>query len=143
VEGPLRRQFETESVPQPESMAFVLGHTHKPFVESWGGTRILNTGGWVVDAPQLQPPHGAAAVLVGDDLSTVSIRWYNEGRYTISVEEPLPAGAPHSAFFDEVSALLRGQTQPWKAFGETVRAEVELRAANFADRLKRRAAAKK
>ncbi len=143
VEGPLRRQFETEKVPQPVSMAFVLGHTHKPFVECWDRTRILNTGGWVVDAPQLQPPHGAAAVLVGDDLSTVSIRWYNEGRYTISVEEPLSAGAPHSAFFDEVSAHLRGQTQPWKAFGETVRAEVELRAANFADRLKRRAAAKK
>ena len=140
LEGLLRQQFETEKVPLPESMSFVLGHTHKPFVECWDRTRILNTGGWVVDAPQLQPVLGAAAVLVGEDLSAGSIRWYNEGRYTISVEEPIAAGAAHSAFFDEISALLQEHTQPWKAFGEIAKTEVELRVTKFANQLKRKAA---
>jgi hypothetical protein len=144
VEGPLRRQFETERAPQPKSLSFVLGHTHKPFVERWeDGTQVLNTGGWVVDAPELQPLHGAAAVLVSEDLSTVSIRWYNEGRYTTTVEEPLAAGATHSVFFSEIAALLQGRPQSWRAFGETAKAEVGRRAAAFADRLKRRAANEK
>ena len=122
-------------------MAFVLGHTHKPFVDCQDGARVLNTGGWVVDAPRAQPLHGAAAVLIGEDLSTVGIRWYNEGSYGIRVEEPLPAGAKHGALYDGIGGILGAQTQPWKSFGETVRTEVELRCANFAARLKQRAAA--
>ncbi len=144
VEDLLRRQFETEKVPQPTALSFVLGHTHKPFVERWdNGANILNTGGWVVDAPELQPLHGAAAVLVGEDLSTVSIRWYNEGRYTSTVEEPLAPAASHSVFFSEIDALLHQRPQSWRAFGETAKAEVGRRAASFAGRLKRRAAAEK
>ena len=141
VEGPLRRQFEQEQGNTPESMAFVLGHTHKPFVDCQDGARVLNTGGWVVDAPRAQPLHGAAAVLIGEDLSTVGIRWYNEGSYGIRVEEPLPAGAKHGALYDGIGGILGAQPQPWKSFGETVRTEVELRCANFAARLKQRAAA--
>ncbi len=141
VEGLLRRQFRDEKVTAPESISFVLGHTHKPFVEHWDRTHILNTGGWVVDAPRLQPLHGAAAVLVGEDLSAISMRCYNEGRYTASVEEPVAAGAAESAFCGEIRSVLGEREQPWKAFGETVRAELELRAANFAERLKLRTAA--
>jgi hypothetical protein len=140
VEALLRRQFETEKVPPPESMSFVLGHTHKPFVKCWDRTRILNTGGWVVDAPQLEPLHGAAAVLVGEDLSVVSIRLYNEGRYTMRVEEPVAAGAARSAFCNEIAGVLQQSAQPWKAFGDAAQAEVDLRVTNFANRLKRKAA---
>jgi len=141
VEGLLRRQFRDEKVTAPETISFVLGHTHKPFVEHWDRTHILNTGGWVLDAPRLQPLHGAAAVLVGEDLSAISIRCYNEGRYTATVEEPVAAGAAESAFCGEIRSVLGERAQPWKAFGETVRAELELRAANFAKRLEQRAAA--
>jgi len=133
----LARQFKDEGVSAPQTLSFVLGHTHKPFVELLAGTRILNTGGWVVDAPRLQPLHGAAAVLVGEDLSAVSIRWYNEGRYTAGVEEPLPE---ESVFCGEVRSLLQEHAQPWKAFGETVTREVDLRIASFAKRLEERAA---
>lgn len=136
LEGPLRRQLVQEDGGAPESMVFVLGHTHKPSVDCWDGTRILNTGGWVVDAPRAQPLHGAAAVLIGEDLSAINIRWYNEGSYEVRAEEPVPAGAPHSALYDEVNSLFRAQPQPWKSFGETARTEVELRAANLANRLK-------
>lgn len=141
LEGPLRRQLAQECGRTPESMVFVLGHTHKPSVDCWDRTRILNTGGWVVDAPQAQPLHGAAAVLIGEDLSAINVRWYNEGFYEVRVEEPVLAGAQHSALYDEINSLLTARPQPWKSFGETTRTEVELRAANFANRLKRKAAA--
>jgi hypothetical protein len=141
VEGPLRRQFEQETGSVPESMAFVFGHTHKPFVDCRDGVPVLNTGGWVVDAPRAQPLHGAAAVLVGEDLSVAGIRWYNEGSYDVRAEEPVPAGAKHGALYDQLSNILGAQPQPWKSFGETARAEFALRAANFAARLERRAMA--
>jgi hypothetical protein len=141
LEGPLLRQLVQENGRAPDSMVFVLGHTHKPSVDCWDRTRILNTGGWVVDAPQAQPLHGAAAVLIGEDLSAINVRWYNEGSYTVRVEEPVPAGAQHSALYDEMNSMFRAQPQSWKAFGETARAEVELRAVNFANRLKRTATA--
>ena len=136
LEGPLRRQFEQETGDAPESMAFVLGHTHKPFVAFQDGTQILNTGGWVVDAPQPEPLHGAAAVLVGEDRSTVSVRLYNHGSYGLRVEEPTPAGASHGALYGRIADILAAQPQPWKSFGETARREVELRALRFAARLK-------
>ena len=141
LEGPLLRQLVQENGRAPESMVFVLGHTHKPSVDSWGRTRILNTGGWVVDGPRAQPLHGAAAVLIGEDLSAVNVRWYNEGAYEVRVEEPALPGAPRSALHDEIDSMLKAQPQPWKSFGETARAETELRAANFANRLKGTAAA--
>jgi hypothetical protein len=141
VEELLRRQLELETGSLPESMAFVLGHTHKPFVDCIDGTSVLNTGGWVVDTPQPQRLHGAAAVLVGDDLSAVSLRLYNEGSYQVSVEEPVPAGAEHSALYLQLRDILAAQPQPWKSFGETARAEVDLRAANLAQRRQRRSAA--
>lgn len=141
VEQPLRRQFEQETGSVPESVAFVLGHTHKPFVDCRNGTRILNTGGWVVDSPQPQPLHGAAAILVGEDLSAVSVRWYNEGSYDVRVEEPVAAGAEHSPLYHQISAILGAQTQPWKWFGETARTEVKSRSVNLAARLQQRAAA--
>jgi predicted phosphodiesterase len=134
----LRRQFEQEQGSAPASLAFVLGHTHKPFVDCRNGTRVLNTGGWVVDAPRVQPLHGAAAVLVSEDLSAVAVRCYNEGAFAVRVEEPLPAGAAHGAYHDAIAATLRAPAQPWKSFADTVRAEVELRYAGLAARLKRR-----
>ncbi|MCX6628442.1 MAG: hypothetical protein NTW28_12525 [Candidatus Solibacter sp.] len=136
----LRRQLELETGSLPESMAFVLGHTHKPFVDCLDGIRVLNTGGWVVDAPQPQRLHGAAAVLVGDDLSAISVRLYNEGSYEVRAEEPVPAGAAHSALYLRICDILGAQPQPWRSFTETARTEVELRTANLAERLKRRSA---
>lgn len=136
VEGPLRKQMELENGHAPDSLTFVLGHTHKPGEQSWDHTSVLNTGGWVVDAPEPQSLHGAAAVLVSEDLSAVSLRWYNEGCYTPRVTEALPAGAEHSTFYNQMDRLVKADEQPWKSFFEVARTEVELRLANFAKRLK-------
>ncbi len=136
VDELLKRQFEVEMGSVPDSLAFVLGHTHKPFVECSNGACVLNTGGWVVDAPQAQPLHGGAAILVGEDLAAVSLRCYNEGSYDMRVEEPVPAGAAHSPLYDHVTGIIGQQPQPWKSFGEIARTEVESRAAKFGARLK-------
>jgi hypothetical protein len=136
----LRRQFDQEEGGSPESLTFVLGHTHKPGVTVHGAARILNTGGWVVDGPEIVPVHGAAAVLVDDGLRAVNVRWYNEGSYAASVEEPLLPGEAHSALYHAVEALLRARPQPWRMFGETVQSEVLLRLDARAGRLKAGAA---
>jgi len=143
LETLLSRQFVQENGRVPESMAFVFGHTHKPSVDCLGRTCVLNTGGWVVDAPREQPLHGAATVLVGEDLSAVNLRWYNEGSYAVRVEEPAQAGASPGALYGQIDGMLRAQAQPWKSFGDTARAEVALRIAALAERLSRRAAARR
>lgn len=131
----LTRQFRQETGSVPESLAFVFGHSHKPFVDCRKGVRVLNTGGWTIDAPEAQPLHGAAAVLIGDDLTAVSLRCYNEGSYDMRVEEPVAAGAEHSALYRRVEGILGAQPEPWRSFGETARAEVERRLAAFGARL--------
>ena len=135
LEELLRSQFQQETGSLPESLAFVFGHTHKPFVDCRNAVGVLNTGGWTVDAPAPQPLHGAAAVLVDDDLSAVGLRCYNEGSYEMRVEEPILAGAAHSALYQQVQSILNAHTEPWKSFGETARTEVEHRLGPFAARL--------
>lgn len=135
AEEMLRRQFQQETGSVPDSLTFVFGHTHKPFVDRWPAASVFNTGGWVIDAPRAQPLHGAAAVLAGEDLSTVALRFYNEGTYQVRVEEPLAPGAAHSELHDHVSAIVKTQPLPWKQFGETAHAEADLRMAALAARL--------
>ena len=142
VEGPLRTQLEVENGRIPDSLTFVLGHTHKPEEQSWDHTAVLNTGGWVIDAPEPQALHGAAAVLVSEELSCISLRFYNEGCYTPRVKEALPAGVPHSAFCQQVRDLVNVDALPWSSWFAVARAEVELRMANFGDRLKKAAKAR-
>lgn len=135
LEGPLQTQFQQEQGSAPESVTFVFGHTHKPFTGYRAGRGILNTGGWVVDAPAEQPLHGASAVLVAEDLAAVSIQCYREGDYEARVEEPMGPGAAHSEFYAEVRESVR-YGPAWKTLGAIARREVELRAANLAQRLK-------
>ena len=136
VEGPLHKQLELENGRAPETLTFVLGHTHKPDQEWWDHTAVLNTGGWVIDAPEPQSLHGAAAVLVSDDLTAVSLRWYNEGCYTPRVEEALPPGAPHTSFHAQVSDSIKADPSPWNSWFTVARAEVERRLANFGNSLR-------
>jgi hypothetical protein len=130
VEGPLRKQLEVETGRVPDSLTFVLGHTHKPEEQAWDHTAVLNTGGWVVDAPEPQSLHGAAAVLVSDDLSCVSLRFYNEGFYTARVTEAPSAG--HGDFYRQMAELVKADAEPWKSWFAVSRSEVERRLGRFA-----------
>jgi len=82
--NPVAKQFRKECQQLPEEIAFVFGHTHKPFQDQImappypAPSRIYNTGGWVLDEPTLMPCQGAAAVLVDDDLNVASLRLFND-----------------------------------------------------------------
>jgi UDP-2,3-diacylglucosamine pyrophosphatase LpxH len=82
--NPVARQFKTECGKVPDEIAFIFGHTHKPFQDQImappyrAPSRIYNTGGWVLDEPTLMPCQGAAAVLVDDDLNVASLRLFDD-----------------------------------------------------------------
>jgi hypothetical protein len=133
LEGPLRNQVRAEHRPSPNEVTFVFGHTHRPFecvMDSGLATepvRILNTGGWVVDTRTPRPEQGGAVALIGEDLSAVSLRLYNEGRYAVHVEEPLRPGETHSALWEQVHAAVQPDREPWLTFTDTVAREAQVR----------------
>jgi len=140
VDGPLGHQVREERQPPPSGLTFVFGHTHKPFEKvmdfaPWRGARVLNTGGWVVDTVEPRPEQGGAAVLIDQDLNAVSLRFYQEGEYSVRVEEPVAAGAGHSALFEHLSAIVRPADEPWRSLGEIIGAEARLRMERFRKRL--------
>ena len=84
LEKPLRQQIKSELKMVPDDLSFIFGHTHKPFGDALPLSKyhrpvsIFNTGGWVLDEPQMLPLEGAAAVFVDDELNVVSVRLYND-----------------------------------------------------------------
>ena len=144
LEAPLRKQVEVEHGPMPGPVTFVFGHTHKPFqaARDFGGyagkVRVLNTGGWIVESIEPEPLRGGAVVLVDDELNAVSLRMYNEGRYSVRVEE-VTTGQEHSALWREVNEIVRNDSPPWRPFNETVAAETRRRAELLRDRVEKKA----
>ena len=100
--GPVATQATAE-IGNPGEVTFVFGHTHKPFVEERtmatfsSPVAVVNTGGWVVDAPQLSPLKGASLVLIDDQLNVASVRCYTEGpdasSYRVRVDPSNSTGA--------------------------------------------------
>jgi len=128
----LADQLAAEAAPntgRPKRLAFVFGHTHKPFTRMMrfaafdGSSPVLNTGGWVIDVPEATARRGASFVLVDADLNTANVRLFNEGTYTARVER---AGFP-SSLTDAVTGCMAADETPWKAFAEAVRKGVAAR----------------
>jgi UDP-2,3-diacylglucosamine pyrophosphatase LpxH len=121
LEGPVRNQLRQEWGEVPEEVAFVYGHTHKPFSEHWAlngyspsGVRIANTGGWVVDTDTPAPVQGGVAVLVNDDLETASLQFYRQGTGPVPVRFlPPPAGQPRSGWQAELESRVDPAAEPW------------------------------
>lgn len=82
--NPVAKQFKKECGELPREIAFIFGHTHKPFQDQImappfaAPSKIYNTGGWVLDEPTLMPCQGGAAVLVDDDLNVASLRLFDD-----------------------------------------------------------------
>ena len=81
MNGPLKEQvLEENKGNMPREVTFVFGHTHKPFQEDMNfkpypqWVNVYNTGGWVVETTEPEPLHGAAIVLVDEQLNAVSLR---------------------------------------------------------------------
>jgi hypothetical protein len=131
VEGPLHRQLlgELDLSVAPE-MTFVFGHTHKPFetIRAFQGfpkpVQVLNTGGWVVDALQIESLHGAAVVLLDEHLNPASLRMYNEseaaGSNRVRVEGANPEKEAANSFVSYLRSLVRPNDPPWTEFSRRV-----------------------
>ena len=137
LECPLRNQITAEydgsDGESPADLTFVFGHTHKPFEDrrAFAGypqpVRIYNTGGWVVDTKETRPLHGAAAILLDEDLNSASLRLYNQSDRTSSYRvEVAHAGAPNP-FSTRVAGLVKPEEEPWSGFSKTAAQLVEQR----------------
>jgi hypothetical protein len=145
VEGALRKQILLEQHgSMPAHMAFLFGHTHKPFQKMMAfkgypeQVCLCNSGGWVVEGEAAQPLHGASVVLIDEHLETLSIRMFNErsdpAGYTVRVEEAANQKKAHSPFYLKIKSLVDPSEPPWKTFSETVAVDIRERI----DHLRRR-----
>lgn len=138
VQGPLRQQLLIECGGEiPPDVAFVFGHTHKPFeedmnfegYEQW--VDVYNTGGWVVDTVDPEPLHGGAVILVDENLDTASLRMYNEAadpaQCPVRVEQATRAGVGDNPFHTRISGLVKPDAPPWTTFSELVARAVRVR----------------
>ncbi|MEM9070823.1 MAG: metallophosphoesterase [Myxococcota bacterium] len=125
------RQLTDEYDHVPEDVAFVFGHTHKPFqrmVEDPRGhfVEVYNTGGWVVDNADREPTRGASIVLIGEDLEIVSLRVYHDG-----TDEPQVTVSTVGSRAEElrtwVEARVRDPEGPWARLVETITREAAIR----------------
>lgn len=142
VNTPLKNQIMEElGGSMPYDVTFVFGHTHKPFQEDlnfreypqW--VNVYNTGGWVVDTVDPEPLHGAAMVLLDEDLNAVSVRMYNESAdpraYSVSVEEATHAGEVRNPLYLKIRQLVDPLEDPWKSFSEMAGRAVRVREQNL------------
>jgi len=112
----------------PPEIAFLFGHTHKPFQQEMSFTgystplKVYNSGGWVVDTIKISPLHGAAVLLVDEALDVVSLRMYNQtvnqADYAVRVEEITSPGSAESDFYRQINASVVNTHDPWKTFSE-------------------------
>jgi hypothetical protein len=146
VEGPVLLQLVTECEGAvPPEVSFVFGHTHKPFavLRDFGGYRrpveVANTGGWVVDTLQPMPLHGAAAVLLDENLDSVLLQMYTQhvvdDDYRVKVDA-LPDAASH-AFGRRISGLVDNDRGPWKGFNAAIARTVRERNLDLATIIER------
>ena len=148
VTGPLCRLIldENEGI-MPEEVTIVFGHTHKPFQKDmhfegyppW--VNVYNSGGWVVETTKPAPAHGAAVVLVDEELNVTSLRMYNEAQdpkhYVVRVAEARHADEKSNPFHTDIQNIIDPGQDPWKSFSETVAKEILNRAENLERRIKK------
>lgn len=137
LEGPVRNQLVAElGGTAPEHVTFVFGHTHKPFETRLSVTGypaavdVFNTGGWVVDTIHPAPRQGAAAILIDEDLETVSLRVYNQS----PDGSPLPVvvaradgQSPGGPFFRRISEMVDSRAPLWSQLSASAAALVDER----------------
>jgi len=142
--GPTLRQVQEELGAVPEDLAFVFGHTHKPFERQLAVTDrdrtidIVNTGGWTVDSRDPAPPKGAAILVMNDALDLASIRIYNDTEPTtveVELRSPGETATPFVASLAERIGALSGALRPeWEELGRRLTIEVAGRRAYHRER---------
>lgn len=139
AQGVLLEQLKAENNSAiPPDIAFLFGHTHKPFQQEMSFTgypaplKVYNSGGWVVDTVNISPLHGASLLLIDESLATVALRMYNQAinpqDYTVRVEELTLPGVANSAFYTRLNSIVNNARDPWKPFSQTVAAAIGVHA---------------
>ncbi len=125
------RQLAEEHGEVPSEVAFVFGHTHKPFerlVEDPRGVpvEVYNTGGWAVDNADRLAARGASVVLISDDLQVVSLRVYHDGsdEPAVQIGAVGPGAEPFRA---RVAAFVQQDQGPWQQLAATITSEAAAR----------------
>ncbi|WP_326541245.1 metallophosphoesterase [Pseudorhodoferax sp.] len=142
LSGPVRRQLQHAGL-APAELAFVFGHTHKPFEDQLPvpgfaqPVSVFNTGGWVMDQPTMAPAQGASLVFLDAELHAAALRLFNDplnGR--MEPVRALGVGGFQDAGNPMLAALAEGvaQTAPaWQQFSDCVRQATEQRATTLLD----------
>jgi hypothetical protein len=129
----------------PSELAFVFGHTHKPFLEEFNveGFRrpvaVYNTGGWVVDKVKREDVFGGAVLLMDENLDACLLVMYREidgpDSYRVGVRH-LHEGKTQSPFYKRINNLVHSGEKPWLQFSNIVHLDVKSRADRLEKRLK-------
>ncbi|MBU2552518.1 MAG: metallophosphoesterase [Proteobacteria bacterium] len=146
MEGPLRSQVIGEcNQTMPMNLAFVFGHTHKPFEKDMNFTGypewvdVYNTGGWVVDKDKLQPLHGGSIVLIDENLEAASVRMYNEQAaeqdYQVVVKEARHPGDQPGEFFLQIENRVAANKTLFQDFSNAAARAVNVRKENLRARI--------
>jgi hypothetical protein len=141
LSGPVARQIDEEMGSLSE-VAFVFGHTHKPFTDLGrpsglpGPGTVMNTGGWVVDSIDPEPVKGGSVILIDEDLNIAALRCYGQGSgsgHGVVVEGPLDD--PANPLVSELQSRIDPSRDPWRALAEAVTMTEEARRGQLQARL--------
>jgi UDP-2,3-diacylglucosamine pyrophosphatase LpxH len=128
LSGPVARQMRDERW-APKEVAFIFGHTHKPFIEVDaskglpGPGTVINTGGWVVDAIEPEEHKGASVILIDTDLNIAIVRCFGQGAgagHQVTIEGP-PDDA-ENALVKQVSERISAAEGVWRTLAEATTA---------------------
>jgi UDP-2,3-diacylglucosamine pyrophosphatase LpxH len=142
LNGPVATQVAAE-IGSPRDVTFVFGHTHKPFIDQRtvhafsAPVTVVNTGGWVVDTPQLNPLKGASLILIDEKLNLAAVRCYTEGPDASSYQlrtDP-PSSTASNELVDELRTIIDPSHDPWASLAQVIRETVVDRGRQLADRL--------
>jgi UDP-2,3-diacylglucosamine pyrophosphatase LpxH len=143
LNGPVVTQATAE-IGSPRDVTFIFGHTHKPFVEHRttdafsAPVAVVNTGGWVVDTPELNPIKGASIILIDEKLNVASVRCYAEGpaasSYCLQIEPSSSTGS--NELVEELRSTINTDRDPWLTLAQLIQSVVGDRGRQLADRLR-------
>lgn len=142
LNGPTLGQIDDElrrRKPFRPDLAFVFGHTHKPFTDRIRTkgfdlpVRVHNSGGWTLNGPRLGTREGVAMILIDDDCHVASLRLFGtpeNGRMAPVRLEMLSDGSPGcEEFRQEILRWLEASRPAWDALTDAAHAAYDLRQA--------------
>jgi hypothetical protein len=142
LSGPVAAQL-VEEIGKPADVAFVFGHTHKPFADLRepqglpGPVPVVNTGGWVVDTPEAEPNKGACVIVIDEELNIAILRCYAQSEGAARpVEVQSPPGVAANPLVDELGSRIDASRDPWKALADAATATERERRRQLEARLK-------